>query len=533
VTGTAGADGLIVPARRPAIPGGGPQSVASVLGPGLRDPDREALVARHGRLSYGELDASVGRAAGALQAWGVGPGDRVAVSMGNHLELVVAFLGVARLGALWVGINKALAPPEVAYILEDCGASLFVGDDAAALLVSALRADLSELRTVVACEPGDPASEWARAVAAAPSASLHDVDPFAPAAIAYTSGTTGRPKGVVHSQHNLLVPGAVAATRDPDPDTRVGVCLPLTILNLIVLAPLVAFQQGRPCVLMDRVDAVGLASWVRTERVTTFAAVPTIFHDLLTHSDVAAGDLVSLTRPGVGGASMPESFRARYQERFGTRVTTGYGLTEAPTAVTQEDAATPAIPGSAGRALPHVRITIRGPDDGEVSPGEVGEICVEPAIAGPFAGVYTPMLGYWRRPDATKTALRGGVLHTGDLGYLSADGDLFVTDRKNDLILRGGANVYPAEVERVLDDAAGVAGSAVLGVPDERLGERVVAVVEAAAGAKIDERELLERCSASLARYKVPDRILFVDALPRNAMGKVVKRDVRALVEGL
>ncbi len=266
--------------------------------------------------------------------------------------------------------------------------------------------------------------------------------------------------------------------------------------------------------------------------MTTFSAVPTMIHDLLTHPDVRQEDLATLRRPGVGGAAVPGSFPALYRARFGVRMTTGYGLTEAPTAVTLEDPNLPEVPGSAGRALPHVRVTIRDPQDRELA-GEIGEICVEPATTGPFAGTYTPMLGYWRRGDATADALRGGILHTGDLGRLSPDGDLFVTDRKNDLILRGGANVYPAEVERVLGDAAGVAGCSVLGIPDERLGERVVAVVEPAAGAALDESTLVEHCATSLARYKVPERIVFVDALPRNAMGKVVKREIRALVDDL
>ncbi|HKE72256.1 MAG TPA: AMP-binding protein [Acidimicrobiales bacterium] len=523
-------NGLKISDRRPPIPGGGPQSVAEVLDLGLRDPDREALVARHGRLTYGELDAQVDRAAGALRGWGLRPGDRVAASLGNHLELAVAFLAAMRLGALWVGVNKALAPPEVAYLLGDAGASLFLGDRGVIAAVAGMRDVLPELRAIVDCEPGDTGSEWAAAVAAASPAPRPPVDPFGPAAIAYTSGTTGRPKGVVHSQHNLLLPGAVGATRSADPDARTGVCLPLTILNLVVLGPLVAFQSGRPCVLMDRVDAVGIASWVRDERITSFAAVPTMIHDLLTHPELAADDLASLTRPGVGGAAMPESFRELYRDRFGTRVTTGYGLTEAPTSVTQEDPSLPPVERSCGRALPQVRITIREPDGRELPAGSVGEVCVEAAPNGPFAGAYTPMLGYWRRPDATAEALHGEVLRTGDLGFLSPDGDLFVTDRKNDLILRGGANVYPAEVERVLQEVDGVAGSAVLGVPDERLGERVVAAVELAPGASVTERDLLDRCAASLARYKVPERIVFVDGLPRNAMGKVVKREVRALV---
>jgi acyl-CoA synthetase (AMP-forming)/AMP-acid ligase II len=171
-----------------------------------------------------------------------------------------------------------------------------------------------------------------------------------------------------------------------------------------------------------------------------------------------------------------------------------------------------------------VSVTVRA-DDGRALPaGDVGEICVGPTDDGVFAGAYTPMLGYWDRPEATADALRDGILRTGDLGYLTADGDLFVTDRKGDLIVRGGANVYPAEVERVLHEEPRVAGCAVVGIPDERLGERVAAAVVRAGDDPLTADDLRAHCARSLARYKVPERFLFVDELPRNAMGKVVKR---------
>jgi acyl-CoA synthetase (AMP-forming)/AMP-acid ligase II len=172
-------------------------------------------------------------------------------------------------------------------------------------------------------------------------------------------------------------------------------------------------------------------------------------------------------------------------------------------------------------------------DDGKVlDPGAVGEVCVGPASEGLFAGAYTPMLGYWGRPDATAAAVRDDVLFTGDLGYLTRDGDLLITDRKGDLILRGGANVYPAEVERVLHDEPRVTACTVLGLPDERLGERVVAAVVVADGQRVTGDELRAHCTTSLARYKVPEVFLFVDDLPRNAMGKVVKRLVVPWFDG-
>jgi acyl-CoA synthetase (AMP-forming)/AMP-acid ligase II len=180
-------------------------------------------------------------------------------------------------------------------------------------------------------------------------------------------------------------------------------------------------------------------------------------------------------------------------------------------------------------AVPQVELRIVDESDRALPSGEVGEICVAPATRGPYAHVYTPMLGYWRRAEATRNALRNGVYHTGDLGFLDADGCLYVRGRRSELILRGGSNVYPAEVERVLLEHADVAGAAVLGIPDRRLGERVVAAVQRRPAARVDENALREHLLARLARYKVPERIRFVVVLPRNAMQKVVKRELLTL----
>lgn len=522
-----GAHGLVEPAARPALPVG-PQTVAGLLEAGCaRDPGAEALVGRFARYTYAELDAAASRAARALMQLGVRRFDRVAASTANHTDLVVAFLGAQRIGAIWVGINRQLAPREKAYLLADSGARVFLGDRETCAQVAERRSEAPGLDCVIDAEPGDASSAWAERLAAAEPTRLDlEVDPFAPAAIAYTSGTTGFPKGAVHSQHNLLLPGALAAAAGPTPELRLGVCLPISILNLMILGPVLSAQVGGTCVLMDRIDAPGIAAWVRDERIRSFSAVPAILHDLLTHPDVTPADLATLTRPGVGGAGCPESFRELFEKRFGHPVGVGYGLTEAPTGVTASDPSGPPKPGSAGRARPHVEIRILDADGRELPAGGVGEVCVGPAREGTWGGVYTPMLGYWNRPEATRAALRDGLLHTGDLGTLDADGDLFITDRKSDLILRGGANVYPAEVERVIHEDPRVAACAVLGIPDERLGERVVAAVQLEPDAALDADQLRTRCEASLARYKVPERIVFVDAFPRTPMGKIRKRDL-------
>ncbi len=467
---------------------------------------------------------------------GVGSGDRVAASLPNDDAIVIAFLGAMRLGAIWVGLNRPLAAPEKAYMLRDAQVSVFLGDSAMVDEIRSCRHELPDLQRIVTVDPGSEDDEWVPALAGGAAddgvGSGSAVDPHAPAAIAYTSGTTGFPKGAVHTQHNLLLPGRVAALRAGRPSTErpavMGVALPLTILNLMILGPLAAYQAEAAVVAMDRIDAVGMAGWIEREQVTTFAAVPAMVHDLLTHPEVTDDMLTSIEAIGVGGADMPEAFRRLYQERFGRRVGTGYGLTEAPTSVTGEDVTEPAIAGTCGRALPQVRIHILDDEGVELPPGELGEVCVGPSEEGDFRDTYRPMLGYWNRPAETAAALRGGLLHTGDLGVLDDDGNLFIKDRRNDLIIRGGANVYPAEVERVLHDVPEVAACAVIGEPDERLGERVVAFVERRASeTDVDEASLLEHCRANLARYKVPETITFVSGFERTPMGKIRKTVLR------
>ncbi len=523
------AHGLIPSPRRPLIPGDAPQTVADVLDRTLATrPDAEALVGRHARYTYASLDREVSRAAHALLELGIRPGDRIAGSMANHTELAVAFLGAMRIGAIWLGLNRTLAPPEKAYLLEDAGARLLIAEPGVIDEIDALEHAPAALRHRLIAAPGEASCPWAACVASAADETRPaiEIDPFAPAAIAYTSGTTGLPKGAVHSQHNILLPGAVDAHQGTNhARLRAGVCLPLTLLNLMILGPVACAQAGACCILMDRIDPKGIAEWVRTERIATFAAVPTMMHDLLTSPDVDPADLAPLTRPGVGGAGCPDEFKALFRARFGYDVRVSYGLTEAPTVVT-DTVEGPTPTGGAGRDRPQLRVHILDEEGRMQPPGEVGEICVGPAEEGPFAGVYTPMLGYWNQPEVSATALAGGLLHTGDLGSRDEAGHLLVHDRRSDLILRGGANVYPAEVERVLHGDPRVAACAVLGVPDARLGERVVAAVRLVTGERATEAELQALCRQNVAWYKVPDRILLVDAFPTTPMGKIRKSEM-------
>ena len=503
-----------------------PPSVARVLVPVLAaDPAREALVTRSRRLTYGDLDAEADRAAWALRELGVGPGDRVAASLPNDADVVVAFHGAMRVGAVWLGINKALAPPEKQFQLTDSGASIYLTEDE----------PVGEVRQEWRSSPTGSGSgvrgvglgEWREAVAAADGGPIGtEVDPGAPAGIAYTSGTTGRPKGAVHSQHGLLTPGAVLVeTRGYDATLRKGDCFPFTILNMAVLTTLLVSQAGGCSIVMDRIDAEGVAEWIRAERVTTWNGPPALLHSLATMDSIAPDDLASLTEVWTGGADCPEVIRAAFEAKFGQPVLATYGLTEAPTVVAIDPIGGPHVAGASGRPLPHLAVRIAGDGGATLPAGETGEVCLAPADDR-----YRLMLGYWERPEATAEVLAGGELHTGDLGFLDDEGFLHLRDRKSLVIIRGGANVYPAEVERVLQELPDVAASAVLGVPDERLGERVVALLEPVAGAELDLEAVRAHCTANLAKYKVPERFAVVPSLPRNAMGKIVRTDLPALL---
>ena len=490
-----------------------PRTIADIFAPVVAvDPDREALVTRSGRWSYAELDRLASRAAHALVALGVRAGDRVAGGLPNDLDVILAFHGAMRLGAVWVGINRALAPPEKQFLLDDSGTSLLLCDAATADQVGG-----GGVR-VLTVEDGPGA--WHDALAAAPDTPFTStVDPYAAAGIAYTSGTTGYPKGATHSQHNLLVPGAMlGASRGWGPSLRKGDFLALTILNMQVLTTLTSAQAGGSAIIFDRNDPVGVAEWIRDERVTVWNGPPALIHSLAHDDAVVPADLASLDEVWNGGGDCPEPVRAAFEEKFGKPVLMTYGLSEAPTVVTIDDPDGRHAVGGSGRPLPHLEIQVV--DD---------ELCVAPASTGEYAGVYRPMLGYWNRDEATAETLRDGILHTGDLGFVDDDGFLHVRDRKSLVIIRGGGNVYPAEIERVLHERPEVEACAVVGLPDERLGERVAVAVQLRAGATVTEDELREHCLANLAKYKVPERWLFVDAFPRNSMGKIQRRDLPGL----
>lgn len=498
----------------------GPQGVFDVLEGPLRDaPDHPAAVTRQRAVTYSELDDLADLAAGALDGLGVRPGDRVAASLPNDLDIVVAFHGAMRLGAVWVGINRALAVPEKLFMLDDSGAQLYLVDEADDPVgrFEDLETKLSGRARIVATD------EWHEALdRSGGRPDLPVPDPFAPAGIAYTSGTTGFPKGAVHCQAGLLMPGAATvARRGWGQGLRKGDSLPLTILNMMVLTTLLTAQAGGTAVVIDQPDVESVVRWIRDQDVTVWNGPPAQLYTMVHDQSIRREDLSSLTEVWVGGGDCRDSLRASFEDRFGVPVSRTYGLTESPALVSIDDLDGHKPSGTSGRPLDHIVVTT-----------EDGELVLSPTEEGPWAGRYRPMLGYWERPEATAKSLAGAVLHTGDLGCVEPNEHLRILGRESHLIIRGGANVYPAEVERVLAEVPGVQACAVVGVPDERLGERVGAVIEPTAGSDLDPTEIVAQCRVGLASFKVPERMAFVDQLPRNQMGKIPPDAVAEILRG-
>jgi long-chain acyl-CoA synthetase len=516
-----------------------PLSAVDVLGRALADdPDHEAIVARGGRLTYRQLEELATRSLRALIAAGVRPGDRVGVSLVNDLPLVGLFHGAMRLGAIWVGVNRALAPPEKAYLLADSEAAFFIGDP---LMADEIRKTqpAHRVRRIVTVDPA-PGSEWGDLLAEMPTWVPPPPDPLAAAAIAYTSGTTGFPKGAVQSQHNLMVPGMmIISARGFGPDLRKADCFPLTILNMQVLSTLLVPQCSGTAIVMDRVDPVGIAEWIEHERATVWNGAPAMLYGLATNDEVTPDSLQTLRDVWSGGSHCPQATKDRFTAKFGLTASSTFGMTEVPTVVTMTPLGSlgpQADDTASGLPLPHLTVHIVDEGDEPVTVGSSGEICVGPVDDPVLSSLYRPMHGYWNNPEASARTLRGGLLHTGDVGFLDADGSLHVLDRQQSLILRGGANVYPAEVERVIAQFPGVATSCVIGIADDRLGARVAAVVELDGPeqdeGRLDIDALRAHCLENLARYKVPE-VFMVRVLPRNAMGKVNLAEVRRSVDGL
>ncbi|WP_376794558.1 long-chain fatty acid--CoA ligase [Thermogemmatispora sp.] len=472
------------------------------------------------RLSYRQLNVRARALATLLsESYGVGPGERVAVLAYNAPEYLDALFAVAWLGAILVPLNWRLTAYELLTILRDCEPCLLLHDEAhgqrarelhQALAASKAGPPLLSFETF----PGDDRELAGRL------RPWRTADGEEPLLILYTSGTTGVPKGALLS-HRMLTWNAINTQiswglRDDDITPTFAPFFHAGGLNVLT-TPL--YHCGGTVVLLRSSDPALILHTIEAERCTVVFAVPTVFQFMLEHPAFARTDLSSLRFCVTGGSSCPLPVIRGYGER-GILLRQGYGLTEVGVncfSLAPEDALRKA--GSVGRPVFHSRARIVDENDGDVAPGEVGEL----VLAGPHV-----CSGYWRRPEETAEAWRGGWWHTGDLARCDEEGYYYIVGRKKDLFISGGENVYPAEVEAVLLSHPGVAEAAVIGKPDPRWGEVGLAVVVPRTPGSLRPEELLAFCGERLARYKIPKEIVLTEALPRNVMGKVLKAELRA-----
>jgi len=485
-------------------------------------PHRRALTFEGTTWTYREVLDRVDRLAAALRAGGVNHGDRVGFLGLNQPALLETLFAAARLGAVFVPLNFRLTGPELVFILNDAGVHTLVVDAPHRAVIDGVRADLPVRRYLSADEPAAGWPSLAEVTSGiAPLAQPEPVAASEVAVIMYTSGTTGRPKGAMLTHANFWWNNANAMhTLDIGEDDVSLVIGPMFHIGGLNVTTLITWQKGGELVIHRAFDPTRFLEDVPRYGITNTFAVPAMLLFVSQHPQFNNADLTSLRLIVCGGAPVPEPLMKVFHGR-GIPINQGYGLTETSpmvTFLTSEFGL--AKLGSAGRTPLFTAVRLVDADNRVVTePLAKGEVCVN----GPNV-----MKGYWNRPDATATAIDAeGWFHTGDVGYLDEDGFLFIADRVKDMVITGGENVYPAEVESVLYEHPAIAEVAVLGLPDDRWGEAVVAVAALKPGGSVTVEELREFAGQRLARFKLPSRLELVDALPRNPAGKVLKFELR------
>ena len=462
-----------------------------------------------------------GRLARVLQQRGIVPGDRVAVILPNTPDLTAAFQAIWTVGAVVVPVIPMWTPAEISHVLRHSGAvaALTMPRLAPAIYQAGQQVETLRHRLVVG-ETDVPGMENISAAAVDGGdwqAPLHR-SALDLAMLLYTSGTTATPKGVMITHANIAAALDSATRMNPDLPRRAMLhVLPLThVFGLLMLK--LANAWGLPSVLLSQFDPLKVLELIESQRVGYFPAVPTLLVYLLHHPERARFNISSLYRMTIGGAALPEKLRADCRQVFPGRIEQGYGLSETVAIATGYDDHEPYRPGSAGRAEPGVEVRILDEANQPLAPGQTGEICLQGANVSP---------GYWQDAEQTRAAFQGGWFHTGDIGQLDREGYLYITDRKKDLIIKGGENISSREIEEAIYLHPAVAEAAVIGVPDALFGEDICAVVQLKPGAQASDEEIRRHVAQHLAKFKVPRRVVFQQALPKNWTGKIQKRALR------
>ncbi|MGO9078043.1 MAG: long-chain-fatty-acid--CoA ligase [Streptosporangiaceae bacterium] len=481
-----------------------------------RQGDAPAVRTDELMLSYAQLRDAAGRMASLLSSAGVEPGDRVAVMLPNVPAFPIAFYGALGAGAVVVTMNPLLMSREIAYYLADSGAKVLLAwhpaaaeaakgaADSGARVIEVIAPDLSD---VLAGQ--QPAAAWA---------ARDDEDD---AVILYTSGTTGQPKGAELTHDNLVRNAEITARTllQTQPIDVVMGCLPLFHVFGLTCALNAAVASGACLTLLPRFDPVKALEIVGRDKVTVFEGVPTMYAAMLHSPAAQTADVSSLRLCISGGAALPVEILRGFEKKFGCAILEGYGLSETSPVASFNHPNRVRKPGSIGTPIEGVQMRVIDDAGSPLPVGQVGEI----AISG-----HNIMRGYWNKPAATAEAITDGWFKTGDLARVDEDGYYFIVDRKKDLIIRGGYNVYPREVEEVLYEHPAVAEAAVVGLADEALGEDIGAAVTLKPGATATPEELQAFVRERIAPYKYPRYVWLVPELPKGPSGKILRREVRA-----
>jgi len=501
-------------------------NLAFVLDEGARTyPDHVALIIDDFRITYGQLQRASMRMAALLREKGVQPGDKVALLLPNVPQFTIAYFGVLRMGAVAVTLNVLSVADEVAYYLEDSDAKILIAWHGFAEAASGGFHRVDTCRELLMVGSGDEDDLTAKVLATEPWPDLWPTTPDQTAVIIYTSGTTGRSKGVELTHFNLYsnaqyMPLWVLSDFPNKmelmgPGHTVLAALPLFHSFGQTAMQNSALMYGAAICYLPRWDAETALGLIQRHKITAFAGVPTMFMSWLNLEKAGTYDLSGLRVTMSGGAPLPWAVFEQVRAKFGIQILQGYGLTETSPVVCFSQCNRPVIPDSSGRAIWGVQVKAIDDQGRFVEPGQEGEIVVRG---------HNVMKGYYKRPQATAETIVDGWLRTGDIGRIDADGNVFIVDRKKEMILRGGFNVYPAEVERVVFAHPDVQEVAVISVPDEYLGEEVKAVVVLRPGARTSEQDIIDYCKKHLAAYKYPRIVEFRDQLPKGPTGKVDKK---------
>lgn len=484
-------------------------------------PDKTALIVEDRIWTYAELDATTDRLAAGLISCGIRPGDRVALHFTNGAEIVCAYYACFKVGAIAVPLNTRMAPLELEYVLTHSGARLYIGQPDLFSAIDRLRSSLILVEQFFVSGgsslPDDvrPLAELERTLPSPPP--FPTVADAAVAVILYTSGTTARPKGVTHTHETLRALSQngreLVGLR---PDDVSGIALPTChIFGLAMLLP--AMDGGITAVMIPRFEPALVLSQLQQHGVTLFGGLPVMFNAMVHAPNAASCSLTGIRACLAGGDAVPTELHRTFKALFGVQITEGCGMTEVmPYSSNPLEGSVKA--GSIGPPAPNVMLRLVDPMGRDVAPGEEGEVLVKSPSA---------MVGYWNDPEATKAAIQDGWVRTGDLARMDEDGYYWFVGRKKEIIIRGGSNISPLEVEETLYQHPAVREAGVVGVPSAAFGEIVVAFVSLRNGETLSEDALKTFASARIATYKVPERITFVPELPKGLTGKVHRKTLK------